>query len=110
MPVFRLDIDVTEQIVVHEAEVAFRMAARQTAIFIQIESLYFLEGNLTCPVAFDQILVGTLWCAAGGQPQGAAGFAAYQVCDDPAGGGTELVVVLDGDDLHALGSWAGGQR
>src|SRR5690606_7115153 len=101
VPVLRLDIHMAEQIVVHEAEVALGMAAGQAAIFVQVEGLYFPERNITGAVTLDKIVVGALRGAARGQAQGAVRLAADQVSDELTGGGAELLVVLDGDDLHA---------
>src|SRR5690606_10812820 len=84
-----------------EAEVALRMAARQAAVFIQVEGLYFPERNITGAVTLDKIVVGALGGTARGQAQGAVRLAADQVSDELTGGGAELLVVLDGDDLHA---------
>ena len=75
------DIDVVEEVVVHEVPVALVMLAGQTNVLVHIEGYHILEGDLAGLILLDQALVNTQRRGTGGQTQ-----------DE----GTLFLVVIDG--------------
>ena len=56
--IFLLDVDMTEEVVPHEAVVALGMVLRDADIFVHVEGDHILEGDLAFLVKFHQFLIG----------------------------------------------------
>ncbi|VXA82643.1 conserved hypothetical protein [Aeromonas veronii] len=67
--VFGTNVDVTEEVVVHEAVVALRVIFRQADVLVHVEGDHVLEAHFTGFVQLDQALVGVERGATGGQAQ-----------------------------------------
>ena len=63
------NVDVTEEVVVHEAVVALRVIFRQADVLVHVEGDHVLEAHFTGLVQLDQALVGIERSATGGQAQ-----------------------------------------
>jgi hypothetical protein len=97
---FGVDIDVVEQVLLHEGPVALRMSGAQADVFVQIEGRYLREVEPFFLVQPDQLAVGAQRAAACRQPQHALRPLTDEVRYEPgrpAAGG--IGIGLD-DDAH----------
>ncbi len=74
-----VDVDMIEQVVVHEVAVALIVAAVKSHILIQVEAGSILEGDLPCLVEADQLGVEAERGGAGGAAQDGVGLALQQI-------------------------------
>ena len=70
-----VDIDVVEEVGLHEVTVALVMRRGQPLVLVQIHGLDFLEAEVALLVPDSQLLVGTHGGGTGGQAQHAVGLA-----------------------------------
>ena len=95
-----VDVDVVEQVAVHEAPVAFRVVLGQAAVLVQVHGGDLREINVALVVPLHQLLVGPHRGTAGGQTQHAIGLH-----DDLCGNNVcrlagHVCVILCTNDLH----------
>ncbi len=67
--VLGLDVDVIEEIVVHEVPVRLRVLVRQSRVFIQVESGHVSERKPFFLVQANQLCVEGERCSSGGKPK-----------------------------------------
>ena len=67
--VFRLHVDVVEQIGMHEIPVGFRMVAVQAAVFVQVEGDDVGKGEAFLLVHAHQLRIKRQGCGSGGKAQ-----------------------------------------
>ena len=83
MRAVRVDVDVVEQVLLHEVAVALRMRRPQAHVFVEVERRDLREIEPLLPVQADQLAVQGQRRAAGRQAQHAIGLSADQVRDEP---------------------------
>ena len=105
--VFRANVHVIEEVVVHEAVVALRMFLGQPHVLVHVEGDHVLEAHLAGFMQLNQALVGVEQGAASGQTQheGAlgSGFERIDAVNDVTGGPeTHLAGRLQQDQAHSI--------
>ena len=101
------DVDVVEQVLVHEAVVAFRVLDRQADVFVHVEGDDVPEGKLAGLVHADQLGVGLDRGGAGREAEdegfgGPGGFRTDRIRDVACGPQGRLMLVVSDNDVHML--------
>jgi hypothetical protein len=99
------DVDMVEEIIVHEVPVALVMLTGQTNILVHVESNNILEGHFTSLVLLDQALIDTQRGGASGQAQNK--WTVCLVIIDSIGNViscpcTHLIVVVFNNEFHSI--------
>ncbi|MNE43442.1 hypothetical protein D3C80_1376170 [compost metagenome] len=96
----QVDIDMVEQMLVHEAAVALRMVFRQAHIFIEIIRGCFGKADQPFAVHLDQSGIDSDRRAAGSKTEYGSGIALQQTDDQISTGFREIFLVLECKDVH----------
>ena len=95
-----VDVDVIEQVGVHEVAVALVVGLGDAAVLIQIHGVYLREVHLAGFVGLDQLLVHGYGGAAGGQAQLAVGLLVHQFADHIGHIGAAFIVAFGNNNFH----------
>ena len=86
-----VDVDVVEEVVVHEVAVALVMGGLQAHVLVQVHAVDAGEVQALLPAAAGQLLIHAHGAGAGGQAQGAVGLVPDDGLDDLVGGHSALL-------------------
>ena len=95
-----VDVDVVEQVGVHEVAVALVMGLGDAAVFVQVHRAHLGEIHLAGLVGLDELFVHGHGGAAGGKAQLAVGLFVHQLADHVGHIGAALIIALGHDDVH----------
>ncbi|MNW50850.1 hypothetical protein D3C74_283140 [compost metagenome] len=94
MCIFRQNINMIKQFLIHKLSVAFRMMGRETDVFIQIIAARLLEADNALTIQFNQLLVHANGCASGRQTEDGSRFGLQQAGDDSCSGLIKLLLIV----------------
>ena len=97
---FGADVDQVKQVAVHEGPVAFGMLAGQTAVFVQVDGVYFRKIKVALVVPFNQLFVGANGGAAGCQAQHAVGLHDDLCRDDIGRFAGHIIIIFCTNNFH----------
>lgn len=100
MGVGLVDVDVIEQVLLHEVVVALRVVVRQAAVLIQVVRADLGEIKVAGLVGLDEVLIGPNGRGTGGQAENASGVH-NDLRGDDVRRLTAHVLIVDGvNDTH----------
>ena len=102
MDVVGADIDVLEQVLLHEIPVALLMGAGQAAVFVQVDGGHLGKIQIALVVPVDQLCIGAHRGAAGGQAQHAVGLHDDLGRDDVGCLAGHIFIIGRSNDLHTI--------
>ena len=97
-----VDVDMVEQVIVHEVAIALVVVAGEAHILIQIDAVDAGEVQTLLMAAAAQLLIHAHGAGAGGKAQGAIGLGADDGLDDVCAQTAGLGVILGDDDFHGI--------
>ena len=100
MGIVPVDVDVIEEVVAHEIDVALGAVDVQPHILIQIHAPDLAEIQVALLIPRDELLIGTDGTAPGGQPQHAVGLQDDLRGDDVGSLPAHQGIVFCGNDFH----------
>ena len=96
----RVDIDMGEQVVLHEVTVALVVLRIEAAVLVQVEAGHVLEGQRAGLVVLNQAAVQADRGRAGGQTQHAIGVRGNITAYHARGSARHGLVIFGDDELH----------